>query len=66
MIAGINESKTLIKHISCECKCRFDGRNEIQINDGITVNVDGNVNKMYVKKIIFGIPLHAVAKIENI
>ena len=23
-IAGINESKTLIKHISRECKCRFD------------------------------------------
>ena len=26
MITGINESKTLIKHISCECKCRFDGK----------------------------------------
>ena len=26
MIAGINESKTLIKHISCEYKCKFDGR----------------------------------------
>ena len=26
MIIGINESKTLTKHISCECKCRFDGR----------------------------------------
>ena len=26
MIAGINESKTLTKHISCECKCRFDGK----------------------------------------
>ena len=26
MIAGINESKTVTKHISCECKCRFDGR----------------------------------------
>ena len=26
MIAGINESKTLPKHISCECKCKFDGR----------------------------------------
>ena len=26
MIKGINESKTLAKHISCECKCRFDGR----------------------------------------
>ena len=23
---GINESKALTKHISCECKCRFDGR----------------------------------------
>ena len=26
MIAGINESKTLRKHISCECKCNFDER----------------------------------------
>ena len=26
MIAGINVSKTLIKHRSCECKCKFDGR----------------------------------------
>ena len=26
MITGVKESKTLIKHISCECKCRFDGR----------------------------------------
>ena len=23
---GINESKTLTRHISCECKCKFDGR----------------------------------------
>ena len=26
MITGINESKTLTKYISCECKCKFDGR----------------------------------------
>ena len=26
MITGINESKTLTKHISCECKFKFDGR----------------------------------------
>ena len=26
MITGINESKTLTRHISCECKCKFDGR----------------------------------------
>ena len=25
IITGINESKTLTKHISCECKCRLDG-----------------------------------------
>ena len=25
MITGINESKTA-KHISCKCKCKFDGR----------------------------------------
>ena len=24
-IIGINESKTLTKHIPCESKCRFDG-----------------------------------------
>ena len=26
MITGINEWKTLTKHISCECKCKFHGR----------------------------------------
>ena len=26
MITGINQSKTLTKDISCECKCKFDGR----------------------------------------
>ena len=26
MITEINESKILTKDISCECKCRFDGR----------------------------------------
>ena len=25
MITGINASKILTKHISCECKCKFDG-----------------------------------------
>ena len=25
MITGIKESKTLTKHITCECKCEFDG-----------------------------------------
>ena len=27
MVTGRNESKTVTKHISYECKCKFDGRN---------------------------------------
>ena len=26
MITGKDKSETLTKHISCECKCKFDGR----------------------------------------
>ena len=26
MITGIRDSKTLAKHISCEFKCKFNGR----------------------------------------
>ena len=26
MITGINKSRTLIKHISCKCECKYDGR----------------------------------------
>ena len=26
MVTRINESKTLIKHTLCDCKCTFDGR----------------------------------------
>ena len=42
-------------------------KNVIQINGRITTNVDVGVeNVMYVKKIIFGILLRAVVKMENI
>ena len=41
--------------------------NVIQINGGITINVDASVkNIIYVKKIILGILLHIVVKTENI
>ena len=54
MITGINESKTLIKHISCESKCKCDRTNVSQINGGITISIDVSVkNIMYVKKIIW-------------
>ena len=41
--------------------------NVIQINGGITVNVDISVkNVMYVKNIIFGTLVYVDVKIENI
>ena len=67
MITGKYESKILIKDISCDCKCRFDGKNVFQINGGVIINVDVSVkNVMYVKKIIFEILLHVVVKMESI
>ena len=40
--------------------------NVIQINNGVTINVDVSVeNVTYVEKIIFGILLHVVVQIEN-
>ena len=66
MITGINESKTLTKDISCECKCKFDGRKCNSNQWWITINVDGSVKKfMYVKK-MFGILANVFVKIENI
>ena len=67
MITGINESKTLTKHASCVCKCRFDGRKCNSDQCKVMINADVTVKDvMYVKKIIFGILLHVVVKMENI
>ena len=66
MITGKNESKILTKDISCKCKCKFDGRkcnsNQWWNND----KFDVSEKNIYVKKIIFGILLHVVVKMENI
>ena len=40
--------------------------NVIQVNGGVMINVDVNVkNIMYVKKIMLGILLRVIAKMEN-
>ena len=63
MVTGINESKTLTKDISCECKCKFDGKNVIQINGETATNVDrGAKNFVNMKKIKFEILLLIIAK----
>ena len=52
MITGINESKMLRRHISYECKCRFNEKNVIYIIGGISINIDASIkNAMYVKNI---------------
>ena len=67
MITGINESKTLTKHISRTANVNLMKQNVSEINGRITINVDVNVkNIIYLKKIMFGILLHVFVKMENI
>ena len=68
MITGINESKGLIKHISCKCNCRFDGRkcNSYQWWNNDKCRCKCKKRHAFEKKIMFGIPLHVVGKMENI
>ena len=70
MITGINESKTLTKHIPCKCKFRFDGR---KCNSDQKGNNDKRQCKWKVwknitcaKKIVFEILLHVVEIMVNI
>ena len=53
MITGTNESKILAKDISCKWKCRFDGKNIIQITCGIMINVDVSVECVSTPTICF-------------
>ena len=58
MIKGINEQKTLAKHISCKCKRKCNSNQ---------INVDVFVEEViYVKKITFEILLHVIANIQQI
>ena len=69
-ITETNESKTLTKHISCECTSTFDSgkrnsnQNRIMIDVGANVKVQKLI--MYAKKIIFGILLYVIVKMVNI
>ena len=67
MITGVNESKTLTKNLPCQCKSRFDerkcGPDQWWNNDKCLCE---SKNVMYVKKIMFGILLHVIVKMENI
>ena len=64
IITGKNEPKILTKkYISCECERKTQGRKCSWKQE--RKNVDESVkNTIYVKKIIFGIMLHVVVKME--
>ena len=67
MATKANESKKVIRHISCKCKCNFDDKNVIQIRFGIVINVGVSANiqeKMWLEKVIFGILLHLFVKMK--
>ena len=67
MITGKNESKTLTKHISCKCKCKFNGRkfnsNQFWYNDKSWYECK---NLMYMKMVMCEILPHVVTPMENI
>ena len=69
MITGINKSKILTKHVSCEYKCKLIAEDLTRIKSGITINVSVSAkikkNIMCAEKIIFGILLHKVLKMVN-
>ena len=54
MITKVNETKTLLKHISCDFKCKIESKNVLQIKNGIKISFDVSVkiqlNIAYVNK----------------
>ena len=68
MITRKNEAKTLVKLISCVCKCRFDSVkwNVIKMKIGIMLNVNVSVKSIaQAKRIIVGIPTHVFVNIVS-
>ena len=65
MITGVNESKTLTRHISCECKSEFNGTkcnsNQWWSND----KCQCECKKHIWKRLCSGILLHVAVKMEN-
>ena len=69
MLTGINNWKTLVKHILLKCVYRFDGRksnsNQKRNNNRYWCECKNLREHCLCEKIIFGILLHVVAKMLN-
>ena len=63
MVTGQNDSKILTKAYHTNVNVNLMEENVIQSKNGITINVNASVKTIiYMKKIIFEIPLHVVQK----
>ena len=61
-----NESKFLTKNKCAKVNVNLIEENVIQIKNEIIIDVDtSSKNIIYVKKVLFGILLHVVVKMEN-
>ena len=67
MITNKNEARAMTKHISCDCKCKFNSTIVIQIKIGIIKHVNENVKIIIsAKKIIVGILAQVFVRIASI
>ena len=70
IITGINESKILTKHVSRECKCKFDSKkcnsNQKRKNKNCWCKFKNPNIRCVFKKYYIGILLHVVIKLEYI
>ena len=67
MIINKNEAKAMTKHISCDCKCKFNSTTSNSNKKGTIKHVNVNVkNIVSAKKIIVGILAHAFMRIVSI
>ena len=67
MITNKNEAKAMTKHISCDCKCKFNSQHVIQVKNWLTKHVNVSVKIIVsAKKIIHGILVHVFVRIASI
>ena len=67
LITNINEAKTVVKHASCDCKCKFNSTSCNSNQNGIVINAYANVKVIvHAKKIIDGILAHVFVRAASI
>ena len=67
MITRTNETKTLVKHISFYCKCKFNSTTCNSFQNGIMIHANMSVKGIaHAKMIVVGILAHTFVKVAGI